>query len=338
MNLRLSKLKALMSPQIVALVLILLLNWIVFPGFFNVTWQNDRFFGSIIDVLNRGAPVAILAIGMTAVIATKGVDLSVGAVMAVSGATAATLATHNASLPVILISALSAGLACGLWNGFLVSVLEIQPFVATLVLMVAGRGVAQLITEGLIVTFNHPSLNFVGTGAFLGIPMAAVIALALVITTHTLLRRTAIGLFIEAIGTNRSAANYAGLKSGLLLISVYAFSGICASIAGIIITADIKGADANNAGLWLELDAILAVVIGGTSLMGGRLSVIMSVIGAIIIQAMNTGILVSGLPPQFNLVVKAGVILAILILQSGTFKNLFSFSRPKIVFGRTKQL
>ena len=324
MNRKLWRLRTLLSPQLIALALILLFNWILFPGFFNISWQNDRFFGSLIDVLNRGAPVAILAVGMTAVIATKGVDLSVGAVMAVAGAAAATLATRDVPLPIILLTSLSLGLLCGLWNGFLVAVLEIQPFVATLVLMVAGRGLAQLITEGLIVTFNDPALNFVGTGAFLGVPMAIIIALSLVVFTHFALRRTAIGLFIEAIGTNRSAANYAGLRSQFLLIAIYGFSGLCAAVAGLIVTADIKGADANNAGLWLELDAILAVVIGGTSLLGGRFSVAMSVVGAIIIQAMNTGILVSGLPPQFNLVVKAGVILAILILQSGQLKNIFT--------------
>ena len=337
MNRKLAKLRQFLSPQIIALLLILLFNWILFPGFFHVSWQNDRFFGSLIDVLNRGAPVAILAIGMTAVIATRGVDLSVGAVMAVAGAAAATLATRGFPLPVILSVSLALGLLCGLWNGVLIAILDIQPFVATLVLMVAGRGLAQLITEGFIVTFNDPALSFVGTGSLFGIPMAIIIALLLVITTHYALRRTAIGLFIEAIGTNRSAANYAGLKSQLLLIVIYGFSGLCAGVAGLIVTADIKGADANNAGLWLELDAILAVVIGGTSLLGGRFSVVMSVLGAIIIQAMNTGILVSGLPPQFNLVVKAGVILAILILQSGRLRDVFKSNR-KTAAGRSMEV
>ena len=131
-----------------------------------------------------------------------------------------------------------------------------------------------------------------------------------------LVRSTAIGLFIEAVGVNRSAATLAGIRSRMLLIAVYGFSGLCAGISGIIVAGDIRGADANNAGLWLELDAILAVVIGGTSLLGGRFSIIMSVLGAIIIQAMNTGILVSGFPPEFNLVVKAGVIILILVMQS----------------------
>ncbi|WP_137152555.1 ABC transporter permease [Devosia sp. FKR38] len=310
------RLDRLANPQLLALVGVLAINWLLFPSFFHVTWQDGRFFGSFIDVLNRGAPVAILAIGMTGVIATKGVDLSVGAIMAVCGAVAATMVVAGYPAPIAIIAALAVGLACGLWNGFLVAVLDIQPIVATLVLMVAGRGIAQLITEGSIVTFNDPSLIFVGTGSFLGFPMAAVIAVVLMVLVTLLVRRTAIGLFIQAIGVNRAAASLAGIHSRMLLMLVYALSGLCAAIAGIVVAADIRGADANNSGLWLELDAILAVVIGGTSLLGGRFSIPMAVVGALIIQAMNTGILVSGFPPEFNLVVKAGMIILILLLQS----------------------
>lgn len=326
------KLTPFLRPQYFALLAILLFNWAVFPGFFDVTWQDGRLFGSLIDVINRGAPVAILAVGMTAIIATKGVDLSVGAVMAVAGAVAATCAVDGQPLFVTLAAALLIGIACGAWNGALVAFLGIQPFVATLVLMVAGRGIAQLITEGSIVTFSDPALIFIGTGSILGLPMPAVIAVVLMIAAHLLMRRTAIGLFVEAIGTNLSAANYTGLKSRSLILAIYAFGGLCAAIAGVIAAADIRGADANNAGLWLELDAILAVVIGGTSLMGGRFSIPMSVLGAMIIQSMNTGILVSGFPPEFNLIVKAGVIILILLVQSDRVGEVLTrlFNRAKL--------
>ena len=310
-------------PQVIALAAVLLVNWALFPGFFTITWQDGRFFGSLIDVLNRGAPVAILAIGMTMVIATKGVDLSVGAVMAISGATAATLVTNGVSAPVAVLAALGTGLLCGLWNGILVTVLEIQPIIATLVLMVAGRGLAQLITEGYIVTFSDPLLIFIGTGSFLGLPMPVIIAAILMIAATLIVRRTALGLLIEAVGVNRSAARFAGLKAGTLLLIVYTFAGFCAAVSGLIVAGDIRGADANNAGLWLELDAILAVVIGGTSLMGGRFSIPMAVLGAMIIQAMNTGILISGFSPEFNLVVKSAVIIVILVLQSPLSARLF---------------
>jgi simple sugar transport system permease protein len=309
-------LSRLANPQLLALAGVLLINWILFPNFFRITWQDGRLFGSLIDVLNRGAPVAILAIGMAGVIATKGVDLSVGAIMAVAGAVAATLVVAGYPAPVAVLAALAVGLLCGLWNGFLVAVLDIQPIIATLVLMVAGRGIAQLITEGFIITFNDPVLIFIGTGSFLGLPMAAVIAVVLMVLVTLLVRRTAIGLFIEAVGVNRAAASLAGIRSRMLLFLVYGLSGLCAAVAGIIVAGDIRGADANNAGLWLELDAILAVVIGGTSLLGGRFSVPLAVVGALIIQAMNTGILVSGFPPEFNLIVKAALILLVLIIQS----------------------
>jgi ribose/xylose/arabinose/galactoside ABC-type transport system permease subunit len=257
------------------------------------------------------------------VIATKGVDLSVGAVMAISGATAATLVTNGVPAPTAVLAALATGLLCGLWNGILVTVLEIQPIIATLVLMVAGRGLAQLITEGYIVTFSDPLLIFIGTGSFLGFPMPVIIAAVLMIAATMVVRRTALGLLIEAVGVNRSAARFAGLKAGALLLIVYSFAGFCAAIAGLIVAGDIRGADANNAGLWLELDAILAVVIGGTSLMGGRFSIPMAVLGAMIIQAMNTGILISGFSPEFNLVVKSAVIIVILVLQSPLSARLF---------------
>jgi simple sugar transport system permease protein len=303
-------------PQLVALTIILLLIWLVFPGFFSMEIQNGRLYGSVIDILNRGAPVALLAVGMTVVIATKGIDLSVGAVMAICGAVAAASSVRGDPLIVTLLLAIGTGLVCGVWNGFLVSVLNIQPIIATLVLMVAGRGIAQLVTEGAILTFNDPGLIFIGSGAFAGLPMPVVIWLVFGIAVTLLVRRTALGMLIEAVGINRRASTLSGIQTPLLLMAAYMLSGLCAAIAGLIVTADIKGADANNAGLWLELDAILAVVVGGTSLLGGRFSIIASLAGAMIIQAVNTGILLSGFPPEFNLIIKAAIIVIILVIQS----------------------
>ncbi|MCV9965201.1 ABC transporter permease [Pararhizobium sp. BT-229] len=303
-------------PQIVALAIILVLIWLVFPGFFSITIQNGRLYGSLIDILNRGAPVALLAVGMTVVIATKGIDLSVGAVVAICGAVAAASSVRGDPLIVTLVLAVGTGLICGAWNGFLVSVLNIQPIIATLVLMVAGRGIAQLVTEGAILTFNDPGLIFIGSGAFAGLPMPVVIWLVFGIAVALLVRRTALGMLIEAVGINRRASTLSGIQTPLLLMAAYMLSGLCAAIAGLIVTADIRGADANNAGLWLELDAILAVVVGGTSLLGGRFSIIASLVGAMIIQAVNTGILLSGFPPEFNLIIKAAIIVIILVIQS----------------------
>jgi len=315
-------------PQIIALAAVLLADWLVFPDFFHLRLQDGRLFGSIVDVFNRGAPVAILSIGMTLVIATRGIDLSVGAVMAIAGAVAATLINDGYGMPMAVAAALAVGLGCGLWNGLLVAVLDIQPIVATLILMVAGRGIAQLITEGQIVTFNDPHLIALSSGEVLGIPMPIVITLVMLAITIILFRTTALGLFIEAIGINRLSSTYAGVNTRIVLGIAYMWCGLTAALAGVIAAANIKGADANNAGLWLELDAILAVVIGGTSLFGGRFRLLLSFIGAIIIQAMNTGILLTGFKPEFNLIVKAVVIIGILIMQS---------TAPALLYGKIRR-
>ncbi|MBB4233637.1 ABC transporter permease [Rhizobium esperanzae] len=319
-----------LAPQLIALVVILLLNFITSPQFFNVVVQNDRLYGSLIDVLNRGAPVALLAIGMTLVIATKGIDLSVGAVVAICGAVAASSIVSGNSVAYTIVLTLAVGIACGVWNGFLVAVLNIQPIIATLVLMVAGRGIAQLITEGAILTFNDDGLTFFGSGSMALLPMPVVIWFLVGLLVILLVRRTALGMLIEAVGINRRASTLSGIRTPVLLMAVYMLSGLCASISGIIVAADIKGADANNAGLWLELDAILAVVVGGNSLLGGRFSILGSLIGAMIIQAVNTGILSSGFPPEFNLIIKAIIIIVILVIQSPAVQSLaiFASRRP----------
>ena len=305
-----------LAPQLVALALVLAAISAIAPGFLHVTFQNGRLYGSPVDVLVRAAPVALLAIGMTLVIATKGIDLSVGATIAITGAVAASLVAAGHPLAVVILAALGVGLACGVWNGLLVGLVDIQPIIATLILMVAGRGIAQLITEGVILTFNSPAFAFLGSGAVLGVPMPVILWLVAGLAIGLLVRVSALGLLIETVGINRRAATLIGIRSRFLIVFVYAVAGLCAAVAGLIVTADIKGADANNAGLWLELDAILAVVIGGTALSGGRFSIAASLIGALIIQSLNTGILISGFPPEFNLIIKAVVIIVILALQS----------------------
>ena len=315
---------------VLALVLILLGNRLIAPDFFNVGFVEGRVYGSLIDILNRGAPVVLLSIGMTLVIATKGIDLSVGAVIAICGAVAAVLvSTTDLSPVVVILISIGVGMLCGLWNGILVAYLGIQPIVATLILMVSGRGIAQMITNGQIAIFNNATLAFVGTGTLFGIPFPIYIFITVFIITILFVRRTAIGLLIEAVGANDRASYYAGIRAAQIKLLVYIISGFCAALAGLILTADIRGADANNAGLWLELDAILAVVIGGTSLNGGRFFLGLSVIGALIIQSIDTGILLSGLPPTFNLVVKAIVILTVLLLQSDVVRGAISHSLPR---------
>jgi simple sugar transport system permease protein len=220
------------TPQIAALLVVLLVDSLVAPHFFQIIVQDGRLFGSPIDILNRAAPVALLAIGMTLVIATGGIDLSVGAVMAIAGATAASMTVAGHSLPVVLLAALGTGVLAGLWNGILVAVLKIQPFVATLILMVAGRGVAQLITSGQIVTFNSPSLAWIGSGNLLFFPTPVIIALVTLVVFWLFTRKTALGMFIEAVGINIRAARNAGVNTRLMVMLTYVLSGVCAAIAG----------------------------------------------------------------------------------------------------------
>ena len=305
-----------LAPQLAALAALVAVVTVLYPAFLSVQMNDGRLVGPVIDVLKRSAPVALLAVGMTLVIATRGIDLSVGTIMAICGAVAASAVASDWGLPAALILALGAGVLAGLWNGALVAIVGIQPFVATLILMTMGRGVAQLITEGRILTFTDPGFGWIGSGAVLGLPVPTWLWILTAIATALLMRRTALGLLVEAIGINRRASALAGVNATVLLIAVYVASGLCAALAGLIVTADIRGADANNAGLWLELDAILAVVIGGNSLLGGRFSIAASVIGALIITTISIGIRLIGFPSEYNLIIKAGLVLVILVLQS----------------------
>lgn len=315
---------------LVALLIILIVNRLISPNFFDIRLVNDRLVGSLINILDNSAPYALLAIGMTLVIATKGIDLSVGAVMAICAAVSVVLirnyeagATEFYYQPgfVILIT-IAIGALCGLWNGVLVAVLDLQPIIATLILMVAGRGVAQMITGGQSPTFTNDALAFVGRGVVFGIPFPIYIAVAVLIVVTLLVRRTALGLLIESVGINDRASYYAGIQAGMIKLFVYIMSGMCAAVAGMIVAGEVKSADPHTAGLFSELDAILAVVIGGTSLLGGRFNLALSVMGVLIIQSLLVGLYVSTLHPTTNLVVKAIVVLAVLLLQSQEFRRL----------------
>lgn len=310
---------------VVALLLILLFNLIITPGFFKLEIKDGHLFGSLIDILNRGAPLMLLATGMTMVIATAGVDLSVGAVVAICAAVAASLIGNvtdvtNTPFPLVILITLGIAVLCGLWNGVLVSRLKIQPMVATLVLMVAGRGVAQLITDGQILTIYYSPYFFIGGGYLLGLPFAMFIAAGVFLLAWFLTRKTSIGLFVESVGTNASSSFYSGINEKNVKLLVYTFCGLCAGIAGLIISSNIKSADANNAGYLAELDAILAVVIGGTLMSGGRFSLTGSLIGALIIQSMTTTIYAMGIPPEVVQVIKAVVVLAVVLLYSDMVK------------------
>ncbi|HWU46940.1 MAG TPA: ABC transporter permease [Humibacter sp.] len=326
---------------IVALVLLIALNTASRPSFLSITINDGALYGSLVDILRNSAQLMLVAVGMMLVIATRGIDLSVGAVLAVSGAVTLTWIAGSSSPGSIetVATAIALGLGVtlilGLWNGFLVSVVGIQPIIATLVLMFAGRGVAMLITQGQITTITSAPYTFIASGHLLGLPFALYISVLVVLVVSLLVRRTALGMLIESVGINPEASRLAGVRSRGIIWGVYAVSGLLAGGAGILYSSNIMAADANNAGLNIELDAILAVVIGGTSLMGGKFSISGTVIGVLILQTLTSTITFLGIPPAVTPVFKAVVVIVVCLLQSRRVRELIlrrrKVSRPSPV-------
>jgi ribose/xylose/arabinose/galactoside ABC-type transport system permease subunit len=326
---------------LVALALILLADVIFAPGFFKIGILDGHLYGNLIDVFNNSAPLMLVAIGMTLVIATGGVDLSVGAVIAISAAMGAVLINPalgnqlisnailtkdftNTPLWLIVVADLAAGTLCGLWNGFLVSRGKIQPMVATLILMVAGRGIAQLITNGQIMTIYYTPYFWFGNGFILGLPVAIYIVAVVLIIASILVRKTSIGLFIESVGINAKSTYYSGISEKNIKLFVYTFCGFCAAIAGLILSSYVHSADGNNNGLNYELDAILAVVIGGTLMRGGRFSLLASVIGALIIWTFTITMYTFGVPANALLAGRAVLVLVVILLYSDYARRLLN--------------
>jgi len=307
---------------VLALVVLLLVNVAVKPAFLDVRMQDGHLYGNVIDIMRNSAPVMLVALGMTLVIATRGIDLSVGAIAAIAAAVACTRiigAGDEAALATAVMAMTYAVVVCivlGAWNGFLVSVLGIQPIIATLILMVAGRGISMAITDGQITTVNNPFFSDLASGFVLTLPLAFLIAIGVLVLTAVLTRRTALGMLIEAVGINPEASRLAGVRSRTIIWTVYAFSGFCAGLAGLVIAANTNSVNANSLGLWIELDAILAVVIGGTSLAGGRFSLMGTFVGAIFIATLARTIPNIGIPSELNYLFKAVVVIAVCLLQS----------------------
>jgi galactofuranose transport system permease protein len=313
---------------VLALIALLALNVVLTPSFLTVRIEGGHLYGSLIDILRNGAPTMLVALGMTLVIASRGIDLSVGAVVAISGALACAhiaAATDPASPSTIAGAmglALGAAAVLGLWNGVLVSVFGVTPIIATLVLMTAGRGIALFITGGQIVTVTSDPFKTLGAGYAFGLPVAILVAVAVFAVVGLLTRRSALGMLLESVGVNPEASRLAGVRHRSIVFAVYVFCALCAGVAGLMIASNISAADANNAGLWIEMDAILAVVIGGTSLLGGRFSLTGTLLGALIIQALTTTVYTAGITPETTLVFKALVVIAVCLLQSPKFRAL----------------
>ena len=323
------------KPFCVLIAIILVCGIVSGGDFFKITIVDGHFYGRLIDILRNGSRYAILAVGMTMALGTGGTDISVGSVMAISGAIACSIVDErilqglhgNVALAVVI--AILAGAVCGAWNGFMVAKLKVQPMVATMILLTAGRGIAQLIADGKIVTITSDAYYKISGGYFLGFPVPMYIALGVIILFLILTKCTAFGMQVEAIGVNPESSRLAGIKVERNLWVIYILCGMTAALAGIIESAGIKGADCNNCGLMIEMDGILAVAIGGTALSGGRFSIVASVIGALIVQTITTTIYAFGVAPELTRVAKAVIVIIVCLLQSKPFMDRFKALLPK---------
>lgn len=319
---------------VVAIVLLLAVNLAKDPGYLAITvGSSGHLVGNVIDILRAAAPIMMIAVGMCLVVATGGIDLSVGSVMVVAGAVSMeflsaapdTLGSAFAALGlVVVVSA-----ALGAVNGVLVSVVGLQPFISTLVIMLAGRGLAKVITGGQNTTASNEAFRWIANGYVLGLPVVFLLALLIVIAVGLLVRRSALGLMLEAIGMDAKAARLAGVNRRALLFTVYIVGGVLAGIAGVFATASVMTVDVSRTGYQLELDAILAVVIGGTSLAGGKFNVTGAVVGAILIATLDKTVVFLGISSSATPAFKAIVIVALCLLQSERVRRVFRQRRAR---------
>ncbi|SFL14850.1 monosaccharide ABC transporter membrane protein, CUT2 family [Lachnospiraceae bacterium KH1T2] len=317
--------KRLFMP-IACLIVVLLINLVKTPDFFNISINNGVLYGYIIDVINRGSELAILAIGMTLVASSSGgTDISVGAIAAVAAAVITNILSggtdsvneFHAPLLLAILAGLLVAVLCGMWNGFLVASLKIQPMVATLILYTAGRGIAQLITRGQITYIRVDAYKVIGSQFGKNpVPAPIYVAVLMIVIATLFLKYTAFGLYVQTVGINAKAARLVGLNPVKIQFLCYMICGLMAGIAGVIYSSRIYSCDANNIGLNVEMDAILAVALGGNSLAGGKFSLPGSLIGAYTIQALTTSLYAMGVSSDQLPVYKAIVVVVIVSLQS----------------------
>jgi ribose/xylose/arabinose/galactoside ABC-type transport system permease subunit len=319
----------------VAVVLLLLVNVAKDPGYLAVTVSPTTGYlvGNVIDIARAAAPILMIAVGMCLVVATGGIDLSVGSIMVVAGAVSMELLSSagapdsvGAAAAAFFLALLVAGVL-GAVNGVLVSVVGLQPFISTLVVMLAGRGLAKVITGGQNTAATNEPFRWLANGYVFGLPAVFLLAIAIVVAVGLLVRRSALGLMLEAIGMDAKAARLAGINRRGLLLTAYITSGVLAGVAGVFATASVMTVDVSRTGYQLELDAILAVVIGGTSLAGGKFNIAGAAVGAILIATLDKTVVFLGVSSSATPAFKAIVIVALCLLQSERIRSAFKQRR-----------
>lgn len=314
--------------SVIALIVLVIICTIFDHGFLRLEWNTNTggLAGPLITVLQESARYLMIATGMTLVISTAGIDLSVGSVMAVAGAASMQLLVSGTNVWVAILLSLVIGLVVGCINGALISLLGLQPFITTLIMMLAGRGVAKVITSGQNTDASQIAggapLRWIANGFILGIPANFVIALIIVILVGLVARKTAMGMMIESVGINQEASRMTGIKPRNILFLVYAISGVLAAIAGLFATASVMRVDVVKTGQDMEMYAILAVVIGGTSLLGGKFSLSGSALGAVIIAMIRKTIITLGIDSAATPAFFAVVVILICVMQAPKIHNL----------------
>ena len=319
---------------VVGIAVLLLINSIKNPDYLalSVNPTTGLLTGNVLDILRVSAPIIMIAVGMTFVIATEGIDLSVGSMMAVGGAVAMqTLSTMSGSVGAMFVAiglALALAIVLGAVNGLLVAVVGLQPFISTLIMMLAARGIARVITDGQNTNATNEPFRQLSNGQILGLPTSFVIAVLIVVIIAFFMRRTALGLMIESIGINPHASRLVGIRPRPILFGVYILSAALAAVGGLFSVSEVMTVSVSGTGNLMELDAILAVVIGGTSLAGGKFSILGSTIGALLIATLNKSVLFLGIPAAATPAFKALVIIVLVLLQSERIRS-FAFGRAK---------
>lgn len=323
---------------IVAILVLLGLNLVKDPSYLAIRTNpaTGNLAGNLIDIVRASAPILMIALGMALVIATGGIDLSVGSLMVVAGAVSMEFLAGVGDTTSVgaMFAALGLALALsgllGMMNGVLVTVVGLQPFISTLVMMLAGRGLAKVITDGQNTTASNNAFRWIANGYLLALPVVFLIAIAIVVVVAVVVRRSALGLMIEAIGINPKASRMAGVKPRGLIITVYAISGVLAGIAGVFAVSSVMTVDVSRTGYQLELDAILAVVIGGTSLAGGKFSLSGTVVGSLLIATLDKTVVFLGVSASATPAFKAAVIIVLCLLQSERVRSLFRQRRSGV--------
>lgn len=310
---------------IAAVLLLLIINAIVNPEFYHLTVTDGQLRGPLVLTLQLSVYIMLPALGMCMVIATRGVDLSVGTAAAIGAAATAWACTNNTGTSAVAIAVpavLAAGLLCGLFNGVMISKFGIQPIVATLAFMVAGRGIARLIMGNTTqLQFDHPTFDWLGNGTLLGLPVIVWVSVAVAAGVIVLVRVTALGMLIEATGDNPQSARLAGVPVARILLLVYALAGVLSAIAGLLWASNYHLSHAVNTGKYWELDAIMAVVIGGTMLTGGRFTLLGTVIGAVLIQLLTQMLQAIGVDSDVTPLYKGLIVLAICLVQAPALRQ-----------------